>query len=104
MGCWLGLRALKTLYFYFCRVLKKLKKNKLKGFLQRILQEIMNKIILGTSGAWSMRRSSHQPSDPVIILKIVGFYMLLVDCGTSSSRPAGLELEAPKSSLAPGRI
>ena len=23
MGCWLGLRALKTLYFYFCKVIKK---------------------------------------------------------------------------------
>ena len=49
--CWLGLRALKTLYFYIY-------KNKLKGFLQ----EIMKKIILGTSDAWSMRQSSHRPS------------------------------------------
>ena len=51
VGCWLGLRALKTLYFYF-KVIKDLK-NKLKGLLQIILQEI----ILGTSDAWSMRRS-----------------------------------------------
>ena len=28
----------------------------MKEFLQRILQEIMKKIILGTSDAWSMRR------------------------------------------------
>ena len=47
-----------------------MKKNKLKGFLQRILQEIMNKIKLGISGAWSMRRASHRPIDT---LKIVGF-------------------------------
>jgi len=36
------LRALKTLYFYFCKFIKKYK-NKLKQFLQRILQEIMKK-------------------------------------------------------------
>ena len=24
VGCWLGLRALKTLYFYFCKVIKNL--------------------------------------------------------------------------------
>jgi hypothetical protein len=36
----------------------------LKGFLQRILQEITKKEIkLGTSDAWSMRRSSHRPSN-----------------------------------------
>ena len=36
------LRALKTLYFYFCNLIKKLE-NKLKWFLQRILLEIMKK-------------------------------------------------------------
>ena len=45
----------------------------MKGFLQRILQEIVKKIILGTSDACSMRRSSHQPTTQRIILKIVGF-------------------------------
>ena len=39
-------------------------KNKLKGFLQRILQEIINEIIIGTSDTWSMRRSSQLPSNP----------------------------------------
>ena len=39
---------LKTLYSYFCKLIKK----KWKLFLQRILQEIMKKIILGTSDAW----------------------------------------------------
>ena len=24
VGCWLGLRALKTLYFYFCKFIKKI--------------------------------------------------------------------------------
>ena len=43
------LRALKTLYFYFCKVIKKLK-NELKGFLQRILQEIMEK-----NNTWNIR-------------------------------------------------
>ena len=38
----------------------------MKGFLQRIMQEIMKrKIVLGTSDAWSMRQSSHRPSDQV---------------------------------------
>ena len=42
--------------------------------MQRILKEIMKKkMILGTSDAWSMRRSSHRPSDPAYYLKIVGF-------------------------------
>jgi hypothetical protein len=31
------LRALKTLYFYFCKFIKKKHRNKLKQFLQRIL-------------------------------------------------------------------
>ena len=66
--CWLGLRALKTLYFYFCKVIKKFEKNKLKRFLQRILQEIMKEIILGTSDAWSIN-----PATQRIILKNVRF-------------------------------
>ena len=58
------LRALKSLYFYSCKFIKKLE-NKLKRFLQRILQEIMKKkIILGTSDTWSRIRFSHRPSDP----------------------------------------
>jgi hypothetical protein len=35
VGYWLGIRELKTLYFYFCKVIKKLK-NILKGLLQKI--------------------------------------------------------------------
>ena len=56
------LRELRTLYFYFCNFIKK-QENKLKGFLQRILQESMKKKDLKRQ-TWSMRRKSHQPSDP----------------------------------------
>ena len=38
--------------------------NKLKGFLQRILQEMMEKkTILGTSDAWSTIHLDHRPSE-----------------------------------------
>ena len=37
------LGALETLYFYFFKVIRKIKKLIEKGFLQRILQEIMKK-------------------------------------------------------------
>jgi hypothetical protein len=37
------LRALKTLSLFFCKIIEKKKENKLKQFLQRILQEIMKK-------------------------------------------------------------
>ena len=67
VGCWLGLRALKT--FYFCKVIKKNTKLELKAFLQRILQEIVKKIILGTSGAWSMRQLSNRPSKLVYYIE-----------------------------------
>ena len=43
-------RALKTLYFHFCKVIND-KMNELKGLLQRTLQEIMKQIMnlqLGT--------------------------------------------------------
>ena len=41
----------------------------LKRFLQRILLEIMKKIILGTSDAWSMSSSPHRPSDPAYYIE-----------------------------------
>ena len=54
----------------YCISYKKIKNNKLKGFLQRILQETMKKkMILGTSDACSMRRSSHRPSNPVYYIE-----------------------------------
>ena len=36
----------------------------MKGFLQRILQDCMKKIILGTSDTWSTSRLSHRPTEP----------------------------------------
>ena len=36
----------------------------MKGFFQRILQEIMKKMMLGTSDGWLMRQSYHLPSYP----------------------------------------
>ena len=41
----------------------------MQRFLQRSLQEIMKKIILGTSAAWSMSRLAHQPSDPAYYIE-----------------------------------
>ena len=63
--------ALKPLYFYFCNFIKKWE-NKLKGFFQRILQEITKKKkkkILGTSDAWSTIRLSHRPSNPAYCIE-----------------------------------
>ena len=74
MVCWLGLRALKTLYF--CIVIKK----ELKKILQRILQENEKKI-LGTSDPRSIRRSSHQPSDPVYYIEDCQIYHELRSLG-----------------------
>jgi hypothetical protein len=44
--------------------MKKIKKNKLKGFSQRILQDFMEKKMLGTSDAWKTSHLSHRPSEP----------------------------------------
>ena len=57
------LRARKTLYFHFCKIMK----NKLKRILQRILQEIMK-----TNNTWNIKRlvdeslvpATLRPSDP----------------------------------------
>ena len=65
MGYWLGLRALKILYFYY----KKLRYD-LKQFLQRILQEIMKK-----NNTWNIRRLD--PATQRIMLKIVGFQLAI---------------------------
>ena len=59
----------KTLYFHFCKFIKK----KFKGFLQRTLQDFINK-----NNTWNIRRlvdESFVPSthDQGIIMKIVGF-------------------------------
>ena len=59
----------------------------MKGFLERILQEIMKKIMLGTSDAWSMRRSFHRPSDPAYYIedcRIFGLFFT-ANCGAASA-------------------
>ena len=48
-------------YFYFCKVIKKNNK-KWKEFCKEFCKKLWKKIILGTSEAWSMRRSSHRLS------------------------------------------
>ena len=58
------LRALKTLYFYFCNFIKKNKKINWKDFCKEFCKKSWKKIILGTSDAWSTIRLSHHPSDP----------------------------------------
>ena len=58
------LRALKTLCFYFCKFIKKMKKCieswKLKPFLQRILQEIMKK-----NNTWNIKCLVNESFVPV---------------------------------------
>jgi hypothetical protein len=72
------LSALKTLDFYFCNFIKKIR-NEFKGFLQRILQEIVKKIILGTSDAWSTIRLSKSKQPSVLYCKLTDFYYLNSD-------------------------
>ena len=59
--------------------------------MQRILQEIMKNIILGTSDAWLMRRSSHRPSDPAYYLEDC---RILYDIGTFSQASLKLDLKS----------
>ena len=73
MGCWLGLWALKTLYFYHCKVLKKYK-NKLRGYFKDFWKKLWKKIILGTSDDWSLRRSSHRPINPAYYIEDCRIY------------------------------
>ena len=68
VGCWLWLRARKTLYFYCCKVIKKNERT----FCKEFCKKLWKKIILGTSDARSMNPSSQRPS-VLHILKIVGF-------------------------------
>ena len=65
--------ALKIFYFIFCNFIK-------KGFLQRILQDFMEKKILGTSDAWSTSCLSHQPSKPayhIVVWRILTYTVVL---------------------------
>ena len=47
---WLGPRALKTLYFYFCKVIKKIN---WKDFCKEFRKKLWKKIIHGTLDTWS---------------------------------------------------
>ena len=49
MGHWLGVRALKTFYFYFCKVIRKIVDRISEKNFARNYE---NRIILGTSDAW----------------------------------------------------
>ena len=69
--CSINFFLLKTLYFFLCKFVKK---NKMKQFLQRIFQENMKKISLGTSDAWSMSHSSHRNS--VLYWRLLDFFQL----------------------------
>ena len=51
------LRALKTLYFHFCKI-------NWNDFCKEFCKKLWKKIILGTSDAWSTSHLSHQPSEP----------------------------------------
>ena len=61
MGCWLGLRALKTLYFHFCKAIKKNWKDFCKEFFKKLWKK---------NSTWNIRRlvnetivpSTQQPS------------------------------------------
>ena len=67
------LRALKTLYFCFCKIIKEINWN---NFCKEFCKKSWKNKIIGTSEAWSMSRSSQWPSDQAtqhIILKIDGF-------------------------------
>ena len=50
------LRALKTLYFNFCKIIESMTKN-WKGFCKEFWKKSWNKIILRTSDTWSMSHS-----------------------------------------------
>ena len=62
-GCWHGFMALKTLYFYFCKFIKKYFKINWKDFCKEFCRNYEKIIILGTTDAWSMRPLSQQPSN-----------------------------------------
>ena len=57
------LGAHKTLYFYFCKVIRNGKIN-WKDFCKTFCKKLWIKMILGTSYPWSMRWLSHQTSNP----------------------------------------
>ena len=67
------LRALKTLYFYFCNSIKKIN---WKEFCKELCKKSWKNIILGTSDTWSIIRLSHRQSDPAYY--IVNWQILIL--------------------------
>ena len=71
------LRVLKTHYFYFCNFIYIKKINKLIGFLQRILEEIMKK-----NNTWNIRHLIHDSVVPlskrtsVLYCKLTEFWIM----------------------------
>ena len=49
--------------------------------MQRILQEIMKKMIVGTSDPWSMSHSSQRPSEPVYYIEDCRIFVFLPKFG-----------------------
>jgi Uri superfamily endonuclease len=70
------LRALKTLYFYFCKFIKEIKEIE-TIFANNFARNYEKIIILGTSDACSTSHLSRQTSEPA-------YY--IVDCRISSLR------------------
>ena len=58
------LRALRTLYFYFCKFIKKIEKLIETMFAKNFARNCEKKIILGTSDAWSTSHLSQRTSEP----------------------------------------
>ena len=59
------LRALKTLYFYFCKVIKKL----IERIFAKNFARNYEKKILGTSDAWSTSRLANRPKNPAYYIE-----------------------------------
>ena len=70
------LRALKTLYFHSWTFIKKWK-NKLKRFLQTILQEIMKKKMLGTSTS-HLSQPTSKPVYYIVDCRIFAMAILII--------------------------
>ena len=62
--CFFIIRALKDLYFYFCKFIKKNQKIIETIFAKNFARFYEKEIMLGTSDAWSMGHLSHCPSEP----------------------------------------
>ena len=63
----------------------------MKKNIERILQKIMKKKLIGTSHAWSMRQLSYRPSDPAYYIeycRISRYFLELVKELVATSWPS----------------